>query len=46
MLLGTLVPSLLGNIVTGKGGLLLIVRGGYDHKGQGIVRAAYDFKNF
>ena len=38
MLLGTLGPSLLGNLLTGKG----VVRAGYgNNKGKGVVRAGY-----
>ena len=41
MLLGTLIPSLLGNLLTGKG----VVRAGYgDNKGNGVVRAGYGNK--
>ena len=38
MLLGTLVASLLGNLLTGKG----VLRAGYgNNKGKGVVRAGY-----
>ena len=38
MLLGTLVSSLLGNLLTGKG----VLRAGYgNNKGKGVVRAGY-----
>ena len=41
MILGTLLASLLGNVLTGKG----IVRAGYgDKQGKGILRAFYGSK--
>ena len=41
MILGTLLASLLGNVLTGKG----IVRAGYGNKqGKGILRAFYGSK--
>ena len=41
MILGTLLASLLGNVLTGKG----IVRAGYgDKQGKGILRAFYESK--
>ena len=41
MILGTLLASLLGNVLTGKG----IVRAGYGNKqGKGILRAVYGSK--
>ena len=43
MLLGTLVASLLGNMLTGKG----ILRAGYGNKeGKEILRAGYGSRNF
>ena len=41
MLLGTLGPSLLGNILAGK----RITRAGYGSKGKGITRAGYGSKS-
>ena len=42
MLLGTLGPSLLGNLLTGKG--VNKNWNGIQRAGEGIIRARYDYK--